>query len=79
MTPAEYRQFVTAVCAGNDSETAARLIEARCHPPYRQRCIYCGENAYEPGWGCHGCGTASVEDVEAAARREATEALGDAG
>ena len=36
MTPAEYRQFVTAVCAGNDGETAARLIEARCRPPYRR-------------------------------------------
>ena len=36
MTPAEYRQFVTAVCDTHDDETAARLIEARCRPPYRR-------------------------------------------
>lgn len=31
----------------------------------RQQCIYCGLHEYEPGWGCHFCGTTTVEDVQA--------------
>jgi hypothetical protein len=29
----------------------------------RERCVYCGQPAYEPGWGCRGCGMASLDDV----------------
>lgn len=43
---------------------------AVCPPPEgssavadRERCVYCGKKDYEPGWGCHTCGTATVEDV----------------
>ena len=35
----------------------------------REPCVYCGQPEYEPGWGCHGCGTATVEDVRPAAHR----------
>jgi hypothetical protein len=31
--------------------------------PGRERCVYCWQPAYEPGWGCHGCGMASLGDV----------------
>ena len=64
MTRAEYRQFVTAVCAGNDSETAARLIEARCRPPYRRPRR---DVLFPP------------VSLKAGSEGEATEALGDAG
>ena len=36
MTPAEYAALVDEVVAAYPAETAARLIEARCHPPYRR-------------------------------------------
>lgn len=43
---------------------------AVCPPPEgssavadRERCVYCGKKDYEPGWGCHTCGTATIEDV----------------
>lgn len=34
MSPEEYAALVDEVVAAYPAETAARLIEARCHPPY---------------------------------------------
>ena len=36
----------------------------------REPCVYCGQTEYEPGWGCHGCGTATAEDVTGRGLRE---------
>lgn len=34
MTPSEYDAFIDKVRAEHDDETAARIIERTCHPPY---------------------------------------------
>lgn len=35
-------------------------------PGDRERCVYCSTKNYEPGYGCHACGAATVEDVAVA-------------
>ena len=35
MNDAEYAAFVDEVRDAHDDETAARILEAACHPPYR--------------------------------------------
>lgn len=37
MTPEEYRRLVAELVRAYPPETAARLIEAKCHPPYPPR------------------------------------------
>ena len=36
MTPAQYEALVDRLTREYPAEMAARLIEARCHPPYRR-------------------------------------------
>jgi hypothetical protein len=72
MDPEEYRPLVAELVAAYPPETAARLLERRCHPPLPQRLQ-------------RGPRYADAQEMPAARSRGAgaavdvTEALGDAG